>query len=236
MIKAVLFDLDGTLLPMNQDEFVKLYMGLMAKKMSGYGYDPELIVKAIWSGTDAMYKNNGNTTNEEVFWEEFGKYFDRDVRADEPVFEDFYNNEFAGAKQACGYNEKAKRLVETAKGTGCKVVLATNPIFPPVATRKRIMWAGISEDDFGFVTTYDNSHFSKPNKEYYKEIIAKLGVKPQECLMIGNDVTEDMVAKNLGMEVFLVTDYLINKEDEDISQYPNGSLEEAIEYVKTIAK
>ena len=33
-IKAVLFDLDGTLLPMDQDIFVKSYFGLLAKKLS----------------------------------------------------------------------------------------------------------------------------------------------------------------------------------------------------------
>ena len=60
----------------------------------------ETLVKAVWAGTKAMIMNNGSTTNEEVFWNEFGKCFDRDVRADEPLFETFYKNEFAGAKTA----------------------------------------------------------------------------------------------------------------------------------------
>lgn len=46
--------------------------------------------------------------------------------------------------------------------------------------------------------------------------------------MVGNDVSEDMVAKRVGMQVFLLTDCLINKENRDISLYPNGSFEELV--------
>ena len=34
MITTVLFDLDGTLLPMDQDRFVQSYIGRMAKKLA----------------------------------------------------------------------------------------------------------------------------------------------------------------------------------------------------------
>ena len=51
--------------------------------------------------------------------------------------------------------------------------------------------------------------------------------------MIGNDVTEDMVAEKLGMKVFLITDCMINKENKDISMYPSGSFKDAIAYLKS---
>ena len=71
MIKTILFDLDGTLLPMEQEEFVKAYFGLLANKASNYGYDKETLIKTIWKGTEDMIKNDGSTTNEEVFWKIF---------------------------------------------------------------------------------------------------------------------------------------------------------------------
>ena len=37
-MKTILFDLDGTLLPMDQDAFVKYYMGLFAQKMAPHGF------------------------------------------------------------------------------------------------------------------------------------------------------------------------------------------------------
>ena len=52
--------------------------------------------------------------------------------------------------------------------------------------------------------------------------------------MVGKDVTEDMIAGELGMKVFLLTDCIINKENKDISVYPNGSFKEALEYIKGI--
>lgn len=68
MIKVILFDLDGTLLPMDQEIFVKTYFGLIAQKLAPYGYQPKELIEAVWAGTKAMVKNDGRKTNEEVFW------------------------------------------------------------------------------------------------------------------------------------------------------------------------
>ena len=70
-LKMILFDLDGTLLPMDQDTFVKTYFGLLAQKLVPYGYEPHGLMKAIWSGVSAMVKNTGETANEEAFWKDF---------------------------------------------------------------------------------------------------------------------------------------------------------------------
>ena len=93
-IKAVLFDLDGTLLPMDQDIFVKAYFKGLATKLAPLGYDPQLLIKGIYAGTQAMVENNGDATNEEVFWKVFCSICGADCRKDEPVFADFYEKEF----------------------------------------------------------------------------------------------------------------------------------------------
>ena len=59
-------------------------------------------------------------------------------------------------------------------------------------------------------------------------------MKPEECLMVGNDVREDMVTEQLGMKTFLLTDCLINKENIDISQYPNGGFTQLHTYLKEL--
>ena len=233
-MKAVLFDLDGTLLPMDQDEFTKAYIHLLSTTMEKHGYAPENMVKAVWTGVGAMVKNDGSTTNEEAFWKAFGQFFDKDVRADEPLFTAFYENEFENAKSVCGYSEDAKKLVDEAAGMGYKTILATNPIFPAVATKRRMQWAGFKPEDFELYTTYENIGYCKPNLQYYQEILDRIGVDAKDCLMIGNDVTEDMVAEKLGMKVFLITDCMINKENKDISMYPSGSFKEAIAYLKSM--
>ena len=230
-ITTVLFDLDGTLLPMDQDVFVKTYFGLLAKRLAPLGYEPTELIKAIWAGTKAMINNVGEKTNEEVFWDDFASRYGEEARKDLPEFDAFYREDFDKVKEVCGFNSKARKVIEFLKQKEIHVVLATNPIFPAIATEKRIGWAGLVTEDFELYTTYENSKYCKPNLEYYKEIVNKLDVKPEECLMVGNDVGDDMVAEKIGMKVFLLTDCLINKTDADVSEYPNGNFDDLIEYI-----
>lgn len=235
-IKVILFDLDGTLLPMEQEVFVKTYFGLLAQKLAPHGYEPKQLVDAIWTGTAAMVKNNGEQNNEEAFWKTFAGIYGEQVREDIPLFDEYYRNEFSKVKDVCGFNPQAAETVKKLKADGWRVALATNPLFPSIATENRIRWAGIDPEDFEFFTTYETSSYCKPNVKYYQEIVERLGVQPEECLMVGNDVTEDMVAETIGMKVFLLTDCLINKEQKDIAAYPNGSFEQLMEYVESLAE
>lgn len=232
-IKAVLFDLDGTLVPMDQDVFVGDYFKRISTKLAPYGYEPKQFVDTIWKGTYAMIKNCSSKTNEEVFWDYAVSIYGDKILADKPLFDEFYETEFDKVKSVCGFNPQAREVVHSLKNTGYKVALATNPIFPERATRWRIDWAGLKPDDFEFYTTYENINCCKPNPDYYIEVAKRIGVSPEECLMVGNDVGDDMSAQATGMKVFLITDCLINSSGEDISKYPNGSFDELMEYIMT---
>ena len=234
MIKAVLFDLDGTLLPMDQDLFIKTYFSYLAKKLATYGYESKKLIGAILAGTDSMIKNDGTCTNEEAFWQTFCKIFGENAKNDLPYFDEFYSVDFAKIRAVCGYTPKAKECVYHLKEQNIRVVLATNPIFPAIATKQRIQWAGLEPNDFELFTTYENSRFCKPNLKYYQDIISHLGLKAEECVMVGNDVSDDMVTAKMGMKVFLLTDCLINKDNVDISAYPNGNFDDLITYLKTV--
>ena len=142
-IKTVMFDLDGTLLPMDQDQFTKYYFGLLAKKLAPYGYNAEQLVSGIWAGTAAMVQNDGSCTNEEAFWKKFCALMGEKVLEDKPLFEEFYRVEFQGARASCGFAPQAAGLVKKLKVAGYRVLLATNPIFPAIATESRIRWAGL---------------------------------------------------------------------------------------------
>jgi FMN phosphatase YigB (HAD superfamily) len=235
-ITTVLFDLDGTLLPMDQDVFINAYFSGLVKKLMPYGYDKDALIGAIWSGTKAMIKNDGKTTNEKSFWDVFSGIFGQRALNDIPLFDEFYANDFSKVRNACGFNPKAGKVIKTVKEQGFRIALATNPLFPSTATEQRISWAGLHTDDFELFTTYENSHYCKPNPDYYKEVIQNMGVSAEECLMVGNDVSEDMITEKLGMKVFLLTDCLINKENKDINAYPHGGFDDLIDYVNSISK
>ncbi|MBQ8342765.1 MAG: HAD family hydrolase [Clostridia bacterium] len=229
--KVILFDLDGTLLPMDQDRFVKAYFGGIAKRLAPYGYEPNALINGIWKGTGAMIKNDGAKSNEEVFWDVFASMFGDKARADEPKFEQFYIEDFDKVQLSCGFDPKAAPTIAALKAKGYRLALATNPIFPSIATEKRMKWAGLDKSDFELFTTYENSRYCKPNLEYYKEILSRLGVSAEECLMVGNDVSEDMVVEKLGMKVFLMPACLLNRENKDLSVYPQGDFDDLLAFV-----
>lgn len=235
-ITTVLFDLDGTLLPMDQNVFIKDYFTRLIRKVSPLGYDPVLLEKAIWKGSGAMVKNDGVRTNEEVFFDTFVAVMGEGIRSHIAVFDEFYKNEFDEVRHVCGYTPDADRTVKLVRSLGLRAVLATNPLFPPEATLARIGWAGLDKDDFELITTYDNSSYCKPNPKYYLAICEKLGVNPEECLMVGNDVDDDMIAESIGMKTFLLEDCLINNLKEDISKYSHGGFTELEENILGLVK
>ena len=234
MIKMVLFDLDGTLLPMDFDVFLKAYLGTITRELSKKGHHPDVVVKTLWSGINAMIKNDTGLTNEEVFWQTYDKVYVPHTEEDLKDFNRFYSECFDEVKATCGYNPEAAKTVRKIKDMGLSVALATSPVFPMVATRKRISWAGLSPEDFELITSYENSRHTKPSLAYYTDVAEALGVDPAECLMVGNDVGDDMVAEEVGMKVFLLDDCLINRDGKDISKYPHGSFGELLRYVESL--
>lgn len=233
-IKAILFDLDGTLLPMDQDVYIKAYFGGMVKKLAPLGYAPDSLVGAIWKGTEAMTKNDGTATNEARFWDTFCQILGEKARQCEKILEEFYKNEFQSVKEICGFAPESREIIDILHDRGMRTVLATNPVFPKVATDSRIRWAGLKPEDFELVTTFENSSYTKPNPRYYEDILKRCALLPEECVMVGNDVSDDMVAADLGMKVFLLTDCLINAKSADVSAYPQGGFKELIEFLNNI--
>lgn len=232
MIKAVCFDLDGTLLPLDIDEFCKYYFGMLARKMTGHGYEPHALIDAIKKGTEDMYRNDGTATNEQVFWKRFCSIFGERAREDMPYFEEFYETEFDKARAACGFDADAAPTVQKCLDMGLSVCAATNPLFPEIATRKRLSWAGVDPKSIAFYTTYEDCGFCKPSKGYFLDVAARLGVAPEECLMVGNDADEDLAAERVGMKVFLLkNEFLLNRSGRDVSAYPQGDFKDLLAYI-----
>lgn len=206
-IEAVLFDLDGTLLFHDQATFLGEYFKRISSYTNSKGYDAKAFLEAMRISIGLMMANDGERLNKSLFWDKFFVYYNK---YDESLIEDcdnFYLSDFKELREFTYENEFAKRAVELAHKNGKKVVLATNPVFPMVAQRERLSWVGLSEEDFDLVTAYENSSFCKPNPKYYLEICKKLGVEPQNALMIGNDEGEDMkAASEAGLMCYLATD------------------------------
>ncbi|MBS7370386.1 MAG: HAD-IA family hydrolase [Oscillospiraceae bacterium] len=236
VITTVLFDLDGTLLPFEQEDFVKMYFGELCKKLAPLGYKPDSTVKAVWAGTGAMIKNDGTKPNSERFWETFNA-LNVGMPDAKPLCDAFYLEEFDNARACLKYIPDVKGIIDELKAAGLRVVLATNPIFPENGVLTRMKWVGLSADDFELITHYDNSTYCKPNPKYFEEILTKIGEAPENCLMVGNNISEDMLAaESVGMKVFFVPDFAENPNGEDTSRFEQGSLSRAAEYALSLAK
>ena len=230
MRKAILFDLDGTLLPMDMETFTKGYLSLLAKKMAPFGYDKEQLLQALWQGVAAMVKNDGTMNNEERVWQTFSQLLGEQVYEHIPLFNSFYEQEFQAAIQFTDPNPAlAQAAVKAARAKAELVVLATNPLFPLCGIRTRLSWVGLTPEDFDYVSTYENSSYCKPNPAYFQEILGRIGVEAKDALMIGNDMDEDILpTQNIGLPSFLAEDCLINKKQRTIP-VPHGPLASLIQ-------
>lgn len=203
MLKAVLFDLDGTLLGNNMmEDFVPHYFEKLAAAMSDH-VPPDRLIAAIRAGSQAIVESNSTQTNEEAFAEVFYDYLDKPREALEPHLMDFYVRDFPQLQKFTYRKPQAREVVETAFAMNYKVAIATNPFFPAVAVEERMRWAGVHGLPYDRVTTYENSHFAKPDLRYFEEVLDALDCQPRHSLMVG-DQAMDMVAAELGCWTFLV--------------------------------
>ncbi|MEW6171522.1 MAG: HAD family hydrolase [Bacillota bacterium] len=229
--KYILFDLDGTLLPMDKKRFLDGYLNALAARMSPY-LPPGEFIDHLLASTRAMVVNSDpGRTNREVFIEDF--FARTGLPEDEilPVFDRFYREDFPDLAPLTRPTALAPKVLRRVLESGADIVIATNPVFPRAAVEERLRWAVGTGFPFRLVTTYEIMHFCKPNPMYYEEIAAYLGAPPERCLMLGNDVEEDLVAAETGMSTYLVEDQAIHRGIRPCNPDYRGSLEDCYRFL-----
>jgi len=198
---------------------MKDFEDIYYKSLSEYFKDiilPENFMKILYSSVTAMVKNTKYRTNEEVFMDSMKSYVKDDFELYTEMFSKYYENEFHILKKAVLDTTEMQEATRIFKSKGYNLVIATNPLFPKEAIEKRIEWSGIVRNDFSYVSYFEKNHFCKPNIEYYEEILENIQKNPEECLMVGNDALEDLVAGKLGITTYLITDHLLNRHNIEI--------------------
>ena len=233
MYKNFLFDLDGTLLPMDMKKFVDIYVAAFPKSLSPVTkIESKPLMDSIWASVAAMARNDGDCLNETLFWRTLNARCKRDMRIFSDNFDNFYRGEFSVCRAATRLQPLSRITVDYIKQHGGNIIVATNPVFPKSATYTRIEWAGLNPNDFSYITTYDNSSACKPNLNYFEEICSVCGIRPEESIMIGNDVDEDMISSRLGFDTFLVTDCLLNRSDKSLTLFRHGDFEDLFDFIQ----
>ncbi len=236
MINTVLFDLDGTLLPVDTDKLIEAYLGLLARKFSDC-LDSREFIRALMYATGKMMENRDpGKLNRDVFMEEFIPQVGIPGDELEMMFAEFYARDFPSLAEYAAPREEGREAVLRVLERGGSVVIATNPVFPERAIVERLKWIGVDRSDCRFITSYENMHFCKPYPEYFSEILDHIGKDPEECLVVGNDVDEDLIAGKLGMQTVLVKDYLINRRGGDYRADIVTTLEELPDIVSKVIR
>jgi HAD superfamily hydrolase (TIGR01662 family) len=205
MLKAVLFDLDNTLILFEEEKFLLGYYPVLMARFAGLFPDGQF-AERLMKATIVLRDNDGSKINRELF---LGVFCDGLKVSREEVwsrFEQFFSLDFDMLKDAVTATPGAEAAFKHVKERGLKIVVATNPIWPLVVQKKRLAWAGLGDIDIDLITHIDNMSYCKPQLGYFRQICQLIGVSPGECLMVGDDPANDMVAAMTGMKTYQATD------------------------------
>ena len=223
--KVLLLDLDGTLLDIEVSFFLDPMVNAMHRCFQDI-LDMDRFREGLFGGTEAIMveARSDGESNRDGFHRVFGQITGLADGQFVERFDYFYRKVFP---TLTGYGRPVKgapKLVLKAAARGYTLCLATNPIFPVSAVVERMGWAGLDPDTFSFIPGLENMSTCKPKVDYYLELCSILGVSPSDCLMVGNDVQQDLPASKTGMGTFLVEGRVVDRGNTNLVPDARGSL------------
>ncbi len=204
MIKAVLLDLDDTLIHNPTQQFLDSYL----TRLDHYFHEvwgTANLSRHLRHGVQAVMRGprDMTTRNITLLTQTISTHSGHSVADVQTALHDFFRGPYDDVAACVQPVSAAPRLLAALRARGVMLVIATNPIYPREAIHKRMQWGQLPADldhHYDFVTHAENMHFAKPQPEYYAEILARIGVEPDEALMVGNDPTNDIIpARQIGI-------------------------------------
>ena len=233
MKNTFLFDLDGTLLPMDFKKFMKLYLGSIGNYFKEI-VEPQVLIDAILKATEITVKTNDGRLNEEIFMIAFNEILNIDMIQHMEMFTNFYDSDFINCKAATYESEYIVKSINLLKEKGYEIAIATNPLLPLKSNHHRVRWAGLNPSDFSYISSFEGNSYCKPFALFYEEVLENINKTPEECYMVGNDVSEDIAAGLIGIETYLITDHMLNFKNVENKADQTGTYEDFYNFVLTL--
>jgi FMN phosphatase YigB (HAD superfamily) len=233
MTLTLLLDLDDTLLNTNLQAFIPAYFHSLSKELTPHAA-PDIMLRALLKGTHSMNESDDfSRTLQDVFEAEFYPQLNVSRGEIEPAIERFYDNVFPNLGGLTTQVLDAKTFVDWAIAKGYRVAIATDPLFPRMATYHRLRWAGFDPTQFELVSSFENFHFTKTHPAYYAEVLGRMGWPEGPILMVGNDLERDIIpSKKLGLAAFHVDVESAPGLEKDAQ--PRGTLSDLIQWLDSI--
>jgi HAD superfamily hydrolase (TIGR01549 family) len=209
MIKAILLDLDNTLIINPDDTFAKAYLGLAEPFFSQYlgiATSRELLSGIVQT---LSQPRSGEVSNIQHIYNQFQHYTDAPLAKIQATLELFFQNVYPRLATCVAPIPFARDCVIALQDDGYAVVIATNPLYMKTAITQRMIWGQLPLENYALITHAENMHFAKPDPAYYAEIVARVGIEPDEALLIGDNPLNDIqAAQAVGLNTFHVADTL----------------------------
>lgn len=203
-ITTLLFDIDNTLLLFDDHEFMRIYVELIHKYFRREEPNLKKFMSIFLTSTNKMtHKNPSNLDNLTKFGVDFESRIGLSKSEIITRFQQFYRTDFIKVCQIMKLHPIAMELLKLAS-TYFHLVAATNPLFPRIANETRFSQTGLDAFPWVEITSAEDYHYAKPHIEFYEELLDRIDKSPTECMIIGDDPINDMVAGRLGIKTFLV--------------------------------
>lgn len=226
MKKAVIFDIDDTLI-----DFVE------RKKL--------IIRESVKAMIDA-----GINEDFDKLHDDFSDFYWKTGIEDQRIFEKYFMHKYgkidykvlayaiiAYRKTSTGLLRPfpgAKSVLVYLKEKGLKLAILSDA--PKLEAYLRICGVGL-DDFFDIIITKDDTSVTKPDKKGFLMVAEKLGVKPEECVMIGDKFFKDVAgAKALGMTTIHAKYGWCNEDFNEVKVHADYTAEKITDVKEIIDK
>lgn len=227
-ISCVMFDLDGTLIDVDMNRFIPVYLQRLTTRLGDLA-EPRALMAVIREAVYIMLNgSDGTLTMEQLLLNSLSGEFGIGAAEYRQRLKVFIEHDLPELRPLVKGHPLARFLIETCLANGWQLVLATNPIFPMAVIEARMQWGDISDLPFRHVTAYETSRHCKPHTGYFHQLLDHLGVAAESCLMVGNDTEHDLAAGEVGIQTCLLTTWLIDRTKGCYRTNWQGSHEELL--------
>lgn len=181
-LDAVIFDIDGTLIDSNP---AHVEAWRIAFESHGYRIAADRIEVEIGKGGDKLVPDI------------LGKSADE---RDGDALREAQPREFAKIAKGRGLESfpRAWELLRTVRGRGLKAVLATSSGKEQLKTLQEVAGVDLKAESDA-MTTADDAKESKPAPDIVMAAVAKAGLSPAQCAMVGDTLYDMQAAKHAGV-------------------------------------